>query len=73
MTDSIESVMALSDGLMIVDVIGGESINFSLSFACPDCGISIEEVEPRAFPLITHLEPVRTALDWGIRWSLTKT
>ena len=49
MTDSIESVMALSDGLMIVDVIGGESINFSLSFACPDCGISIEEVEPRSF------------------------
>ncbi len=49
MTDSIESVMALSDGLMIVDVIDGEPINFSLSFACPDCGISIEEVEPRSF------------------------
>lgn len=49
MTDSIESVMALSDGLMIVDVIDGEPMNFSLSFACPDCGISIEEVEPRSF------------------------
>jgi excinuclease ABC subunit A len=49
LTDSIENVMALSDGLMIVDVIGGESINFSDSFACPDCGISIEEVEPRSF------------------------
>jgi excinuclease ABC subunit A len=49
LTDSIENVMALSDGLMTVDVIGGESINFSDSFACPDCGISIDEVEPRSF------------------------
>ena len=49
LTDSIETVMKLSDGLMIVDVIGGEPINFSMSFACPDCGISIEEVEPRSF------------------------
>lgn len=49
LTDSIETVMSLSDGLMIVDVIDGEPINFSMSFACPDCGISIEEVEPRSF------------------------
>ncbi len=49
LTDSIENVMKLSDGLLIVDVIGGEPINFSMSFACPDCGISIEEVEPRSF------------------------
>jgi excinuclease ABC subunit A len=49
LTDSIETVMGLSDGLMIVDVIGGEPLNFSMSFACPDCGISIEEVEPRSF------------------------
>ncbi len=49
LTDSIENVMKLSDGLMIVDVIDGESMNFSMSFACPDCGISIEEVEPRSF------------------------
>ena len=49
LTDSIETVMGLSDGLMIVDVIDGEPINFSMSFACPDCGISIEEVEPRSF------------------------
>ena len=48
LTDSIETVMGLSDGLMIVDVIDGEPINFSMSFACPDCGISIEEVEPRS-------------------------
>ena len=49
LTDSIETVMKLSDGLMIVDVTGGEPINFSQSFSCPDCGISIEEVEPRSF------------------------
>ena len=49
LTDSIENVMKLADGLMIVDVIDGEPINFSMSFACPDCGISIEEVEPRSF------------------------
>ncbi len=49
LTDSIENVMKLSDGLMIVDVIGQEQMNFSDSFSCPDCGISIEEVEPRSF------------------------
>lgn len=49
LTDSIENVMKLSDGLMIVDVIDGDPINFSMSFACPDCGISIDEVEPRSF------------------------
>ncbi len=49
LTDSIETVMALSGGLMTVDVIGGEPVNFSQSFSCPDCGISIDEVEPRSF------------------------
>ena len=49
LTDSIETVMSLSNGLMTVDVIGGEPVNFSQSFSCPDCGISIEEVEPRSF------------------------
>ena len=49
LTDSIENVMKISDGLMIVDITDGESINFSMSFACPDCGISVEEVEPRSF------------------------
>ena len=49
LTDSIESTMALGGGLMIVDVVGGEPVNFSQHFACPDCGISIEEVEPRSF------------------------
>ena len=49
MTDSIENVLALAEGLLTVDVIGGEPIQFSQSFSCPDCGISIEEIEPRSF------------------------
>ena len=49
LTDSVESVLALADGLLMVDVIGGETLNFSQSFACPDCGISISEIEPRSF------------------------
>ena len=49
LTDSVENVMTLAEGLMTVDVIDGEPINFSQSFACPDCGISIEEIEPRSF------------------------
>ena len=49
LTDSIETAMHISDGLMVIDVIDGEEMNFSQSFACPDCGISMEEVEPRSF------------------------
>ena len=49
LTDSIENVLHLAEGLMTVDVIDGEPINFSQSFSCPDCGISIDEIEPRSF------------------------
>ncbi len=49
LTDSVENVFALAEGLMIVDVIDGEPMNFSQSFSCPDCGISISEIEPRSF------------------------
>ena len=49
LTDSVENVLNLAEGLLTVDVIGGEPINFSQSFSCPDCGISIEEIEPRSF------------------------
>ena len=49
MSDSIENVLDLTDGLLLVDVIDGESLNFSQSFSCPDCGISIDEIEPRSF------------------------
>ncbi len=49
LTDSIENVLALAEGLLVVDVIGGEKISFSESFSCPDCGISVSEIEPRSF------------------------
>lgn len=49
LADSIETIMKLSEGLMIVQVVDGETYTFSQSFSCPDCGISIEEVEPRSF------------------------
>ena len=49
LTDSIESVLELADGLLLVDIIGGEPLTFSQSFSCPDCGISISEIEPRSF------------------------
>ncbi len=49
LADSIETVMELTGGLMTVDVVDGESINFSQSFSCPDCGVSVDEVEPRSF------------------------
>ncbi len=49
LADSIETALKLSDGLLKVDVIDGEMLNFSDSFSCPDCGISIDEIEPRSF------------------------
>ena len=49
LVDSIENVLNLSDGLLTVDIIGGETLQFSQSFSCPDCGISIDEIEPRSF------------------------
>ena len=49
LTESTEQVMAITNGQMMVDVVGGEPVNFSTSFACPDCGISIDEIEPRSF------------------------
>ena len=49
LSDSIENVLKIADGLMIVDVIDGEPMNFSQDFSCPDCGISIDEVQPRSF------------------------
>ena len=49
LTDSIETVMELTGGLMTVEIPEQETINFSQNFACPDCGISVDEVEPRSF------------------------
>ena len=49
LSDSIETVLDLADGLLVVDTMDGEFLNFSQSFSCPDCGISIDEIEPRSF------------------------
>lgn len=49
LTDSIENVLQLAEGLMTVDIIGGDAMQFSESFSCPDCGISVDEIEPRSF------------------------
>ncbi len=49
LTDSVESVLSLSEGLLIVDTMDGGTLTFSQSFSCPDCGISIDEIEPRSF------------------------
>ena len=49
MTDSIENVMKLADGLMTVEIVDGDTLHFSQSFSCPDCSISIDEIEPRSF------------------------
>ncbi len=49
LTDSLENVFELTEGNAIVDVVDGEQMNFSQNFACPDCGISVDEVEPRSF------------------------
>ena len=49
LTDSIESVLHLADGLLVVDTMDGNTMNFSQSFSCPDCGISVDEIEPRSF------------------------
>ncbi len=49
LTDSLENVLELAGGLAVVDIVDGDNINFSQSFACPDCNISIDEIEPRSF------------------------
>ena len=74
LSDSIENVLNLAEGLLVVDVIGQEPLNFSQSFSCPDCGISIDEIEPRSFFIQTirsgHVHPV---LDSDTRWNFQKT
>ena len=49
LADSLETALKLGEGLVIINIIGGEDILFSENFACPDCGISIEELAPRMF------------------------
>ncbi len=49
LTDSVENALELAEGLLVVDIGEGEKLNFSQSFSCPDCGVSIDEIEPRSF------------------------
>ncbi len=49
LADSIETILDLAEGLLVVDVFGGEPLQFSQSFSCPDCGVSVDEIEPRSF------------------------
>ena len=72
LTDSIENALGLAEGLLLIDVQGGESLQFSQSFACPDCGISISEIEPRSFSFNNPLAPARTARASVTRWSSTR-
>lgn len=83
LTDSIETALQLAEGLMTIEVIAerdengikkdNEKINFSDSFSCPDCGISIDEIEPRSFSFNNHLVPVLYVQVWALRWSLIRT
>lgn len=72
LTDSIENVLELSNGLLMVDIIDGETMQFSQSFSCPDCGISIDEIEPRSFSFNNPFGACRNVLDWVTRWNLMK-
>ena len=67
MTDSIENVLSLAEGLLTVDVIGDEPLQFSQSFSCPDCGISIEEIEPRSFSFNTPFGACPTCYGLGYK------
>ena len=69
LSDSIETVLNLAEGLLMVDTMDGNIHNFSQSFSCPDCGISVDEIEPRSFSSIILLAPVRTVWDLGIKWN----
>ena len=72
LTDSLEAALALADGIAEAEIVDGETLRFSQNFACPDCGISIEEVEPRSFPSITPSALARSVRDSATRWSSTR-
>ncbi|MBR5422034.1 MAG: excinuclease ABC subunit UvrA [Lachnospiraceae bacterium] len=72
LTDSIENVLALTEGLLVVDVIGSERMNFSQSFSCPDCGISIDEIEPRCFSFNNPFGACPECAGLGIRMEFTE-
>ena len=67
LADSIETVLGLSDGLLVVDTMDGKYLNFSQSFSCPDCGISIDEIEPRSFSFNTPFGACPDCLGLGYK------
>lgn len=67
LTDSLETALRLAEGLVVVDVIGGEPMNFSQSFSCPDCGISLDEIEPRVFSFNNPFGACPVCLGLGYR------
>lgn len=67
LTDSLETTLRLAEGLVVVDVIGGEPMNFSQSFSCPDCGISLDEIEPRVFSFNNPFGACPVCLGLGYR------
>lgn len=76
LTDSVETTLRMAEGLMKIEVINtdgeNEILNFSDSFSCPDCGISIDEIEPRSFHSIIHLAHVHVVPVWDLRWNLIR-
>ena len=72
LTESIENALGESDGLLQADVIGGEPLNFSQSFSCPDCGISIEEIEPRSFSFNNPFGACPACTGLGFKMEFTK-
>ncbi|MBR1472230.1 MAG: excinuclease ABC subunit UvrA [Lachnospiraceae bacterium] len=72
LTDSIENVLEIADGLLVVDVIGKERMNFSQSFSCPDCGISIDEIEPRSFSFNNPFGACPNCAGLGIKMEFTE-
>lgn len=72
LTDSLETTLKLSEGLVIVDVIDGDPIRFSQSFSCPDCGISLDEIEPRSFSFNNPFGACPVCLGLGYRMEFTE-
>ena len=73
LTDSIENVLQLTDGLLVVEVVGDKRLNFSQSFSCPDCGISIDEIEPRSFSFNNPFGACPACAGLGIKMEFTET
>ncbi|MCR4936555.1 MAG: ABC-ATPase UvrA, partial [Lachnospiraceae bacterium] len=73
LADSIENVLDIAEGLLVVDVTGGERMNFSRSFSCPDCGISIQEIEPRTFSFNNPFGACPECAGLGIKMEFTES